>query len=160
MVEEWSQGNTRATLKRTRLPRAWLIALTEPSRFAYAAAGPARLASEGIIAFCAFRVLSCTYTLKTNSAHQCSCFLVCLVPKRGLEPPRLAAPASKAGVSTNSTTWAGGWECECESECRDVPPLRLTPTLTPIYMQLTSSFRSSSEATASGRLPEAAPPRR
>ena len=29
-----------------------------------------------------------------------------MVPKRGLEPPHLAATASKAVVSTNSTTWA------------------------------------------------------
>ena len=30
-----------------------------------------------------------------------------IVPRRGLEPPCLAAPAPKAGVSTNFTTWAG-----------------------------------------------------
>ena len=29
-----------------------------------------------------------------------------MVPKRGLEPPRLAPPGSKPGVSTNSTTSA------------------------------------------------------
>lgn len=30
-----------------------------------------------------------------------------MVPERGLEPPHLAAPAPKAGVSTNFTTPAG-----------------------------------------------------
>ena len=30
----------------------------------------------------------------------------CIVPRKGLEPSRLAAPAPKAGVSTNFTTWA------------------------------------------------------
>ncbi len=29
------------------------------------------------------------------------------VPKRGLEPPRVAALVPKTSVSTNSTTWAG-----------------------------------------------------
>ena len=29
------------------------------------------------------------------------------LPRRGLEPPHLAAPEPKSGVSTNSTTWAG-----------------------------------------------------
>ena len=28
------------------------------------------------------------------------------VPRRGLEPPHLAAPEPKSGVSTNFTTWA------------------------------------------------------
>lgn|GEM_PF-3136485 len=29
-----------------------------------------------------------------------------LMPRRGLEPPHLAAPEPKSGVSTNFTTWA------------------------------------------------------
>jgi hypothetical protein len=29
-----------------------------------------------------------------------------LVPRKGLEPPRLAAPEPKSGASTNFATWA------------------------------------------------------
>jgi hypothetical protein len=29
-----------------------------------------------------------------------------LVPRKGLEPSRLASPTPEAGVSTNFTTWA------------------------------------------------------
>ena len=34
-------------------------------------------------------------------------FVLCLVPRGGLEPPRLAAPDFESGTSTNSITEAG-----------------------------------------------------
>jgi hypothetical protein len=46
---------------------------------------------------------------KATGLHQTSGFfayLLTLVPKRGLEPPRLAALVPETSASTNSATWA------------------------------------------------------
>ncbi len=44
-------------------------------------------------------------TLRPNPGHTGVCVRL-LVPRKGLEPPRLAAPEPKSGASTNSATWA------------------------------------------------------
>ncbi len=35
-------------------------------------------------------------------------FMLFVVPRKGLEPPHLAAPEPKSGASTNFATWASG----------------------------------------------------
>ena len=39
-----------------------------------------------------------------------------LVPRKGLEPPRIATPEPKSGASTNFATWAGGAHSNTEHE--------------------------------------------
>jgi hypothetical protein len=47
-------------------------------------------------------------TGRHNEKSRCNCigFFEFLVPKRGLEPPRLAALVPETSASTNSATWA------------------------------------------------------
>ena len=52
------------------------------------------------------RVASCRLPKEKGLANTCQQALKSLVPKRGLEPPRLSALVPETSASTNSATWA------------------------------------------------------
>ena len=52
--------------------------------------------------------LKALHIAETKKALEKQELILSLVPRKGLEPPRIATPEPKSGASTNFATWAGG----------------------------------------------------